>query len=226
MEADRCPLALEDEDARARDRRGIDRERFTCSLEEFLVIAPVRLGVDCEAAQERPIVGPCRPDLQDGLRDDADRSRRFELMHDDIGNGEALGPEDLGERGGELVGRLSPRGRLVEQVELARRLEELSDRSERVRRLLPEGADIEGEDLVEALVAEVGPLERCCMEDRLARVDVVAILLRGSLDHGPRPVDRRDRPARQALADQRGRNPVPAADLEETIVRLHSQRLD
>jgi len=46
---------------------------------------PVSLGVDSEAAQEGPVVGPCRADFQDGLRDDADRSRRFELLDDHVG---------------------------------------------------------------------------------------------------------------------------------------------
>src|SRR5512133_1861095 len=177
VKADRSLLALEDEDAGGGDRLRIDRERFRRCLQELLVVAPVSLGMDSEAAQEGPVVGPCGADFQDGLRDDADRSRRFELLDDRVGWGEALGPEDLAERGGELVGRFFPRGRLVEEVERALRLDERSDRGERGPRLLPEAAEMGGECLVEALAPDGGAGARFFWNAPLAGAAVGAFLL-------------------------------------------------
>ena len=97
----------------------------------------------------------------------------------------------------------------------------------RVRpRLLPEGSDVEGEDLVEAAIAEVGVLQRDGLEHSPARVDVLAVPPRGHLDHLGRAVDRGDRSRCQPLADQGDRDAVAAADLEQAVGRADLQGID
>ena len=93
-------------------------------------------------------------------------------------------------------------------------------------RLLPEGSDVEGEDLVEAAIAEVGVLQRDGLEHSPARVDVLAVPPRGHLDHLGRAVDRGDRSRCQPLADQGDRDAVAAADLEQAVGRADLQGID
>src|SRR5206468_1296582 len=80
--------------------------------------------------------------------------------------------------------------------------EVLADGTERRIRLLPEGSDVEGEDLVEAPIAEVRVLQRDGLEHSPARIHVLAVPPRGHLDHFGRAVDRGDPSRRQPLADQ------------------------
>ena len=93
-------------------------------------------------------------------------------------------------------------------------------------RLLPEGSDVEGEDLVIAPVAEVRVLQRDGLEHSPARVDVLAVPPRGHLDHLGRAVDRGDRSRRQPLADQGDRDAVAATDLEQAVGRANLQSVD
>src|SRR6187200_1879053 len=102
----------------------------------------------------------------------------------------------------------------------------LADGTERRLRLLPEGSDVEGEDLVEAPIAEVRVLQRDGLEHSPARVDVLAVPPRGHLDHLGRAVDRGDRSRRQPLADQGDRDAVAAADLEQAVGRADLQSAD
>src|SRR3954466_2091904 len=104
--------------------------------------------------------------------------------------------------------------------------EVLADGTERRLRLLPEGSDVEGEDLVEAPIAEVDVLQPDGLEHRPARVDVLAVPPRGHLDHLRRAVDRGDRSGRQPLADQGDRDPMAAADLEQAVGRADLQSVD
>src|SRR3954471_11280408 len=104
--------------------------------------------------------------------------------------------------------------------------EVLADGTERRLRLLPEGSDVEGEDLVEAPIAEVGLLQRDGLEHSPARVDVLAVPPRCHLDHLGRAVDRGDRSRRQPLAEQGDRDAVAAADLEQAVGRADLQSVD
>src|SRR3954463_1436749 len=91
------------------------------------------------------------------------------------------------------------------------------DDPQRLPRLMPEGRDVEGEDLVESLVPEVRLLERGRLQHRPAFRDVLAIPPSGHLDHLLRTIDRGDPSAGQPLADERYRYAVPAADLQHAI---------
>ena len=57
-------------------------------------------------------------------------------------------------------------------------------------------------------------------------IDVLAVPSRGHLDHLGRAVDRGDRSRRQPLADQRDRDAVAAADLEQAVGRADLQSVD
>src|ERR671939_800069 len=87
------------------------------------------------------------------------------------------------------------------------------DDPQRLLRLMPEGRDVEGEDLVESLVPEVRLLERGRLQHGPSCRDVLAIPTRSHLDHLLRAIDRGDPSAGQPLADQRYGNAVSAADL-------------
>ena len=65
--------------------------------------------------------------------------------------------------------------RIPEEVDGPVGGEVLADGTERLPRLLPEGSDVEGEDLVEAPIAEVGVLQRDGLQRSPARVDVLAV---------------------------------------------------
>src|SRR3954463_3400196 len=95
--------------------------------------------------------------------------------------------------------------------------EVLADGTKPRLRLLPKGSDVEGEDLVEASVAEVRVLQSDGLEHSPARIDVLAVPPRGHLDHLARAVDRGDRSGRQPLADQGDRHALAAADLEQSV---------
>jgi hypothetical protein len=105
--------------------------------------------------------------------------------------------------------------RVPEDVDGPIPVEVPADCTERRLRLPPEGSDVEGEDIVEAAIAEVRVLQRDGLERSPARVDVLAVPPRGNLDHLGRAVDRGDRSRRQPLADQGDRDAVAAADLEQ-----------
>src|SRR4051812_49473383 len=102
----------------------------------------------------------------------------------------------------------------------------LADGTESRLRLLPEGSDVEGEDLVEALIAEVRVLQRDGLEHSPARVDMLAIPPRGHLDHLGRAVDRGDRSRRQPLADQGGGDAWPPPASEQATARPTFRRAD
>src|SRR3954451_14888150 len=164
----------------------------------------------------------------------------------------ALGPPDRAARGdraqvldqnpvddepalAEAVGQLIPevpgsprRGvaRVPEEVDGSIPGEVLAYGAERRLRPVPEGSDVEGEDLVEAALAEVRVLQRDGLEHSPARVDVLAVPARGHRDHLGRAVDRGDRSRRQLLADQRDRDAVAASDLEQAVGRADRQRVD
>src|SRR3954449_9195510 len=104
--------------------------------------------------------------------------------------------------------------------------EVLADGTERRLRLLPEGSDVEGEDLVEAPIAQVRVLQRGGLERSPARVDVLAVPPLRHLDHLGRAVDRGDRSRRQPLADQRDRDPLAAANLEQAVGWMDLQGVD
>src|SRR3954447_13630679 len=101
--------------------------------------------------------------------------------------------------------------------------EVLSDRADRRLWLQPEGSDVEGEDLVEAPIAEVRVLQRGGLEHSPARVDVLTVPPRGHLDHLGRAVDCGDSSRRQPLADQGDRDTMAAADLEQAVGRADLQ---
>src|SRR5215217_3342586 len=82
---------------------------------------------------------------------------------------------------------------------------------------MPEGRDVEGEDLVESLVPEVRLLERGRLQHGPASRDVLAIPTRRHLNHLLRAIDRGDPSAGQPLADQRYGHAVSAADLQHAI---------
>ena len=85
--------------------------------------------------------------------------------------------------------------------------------------LAVEEPDTHGEDLVEAPVAEVGVLEPGDEELGRAVGDIGGVPPRRGLDHLRRAVDRRQ--PRAALAHQRGRDAVPAADLQHALAGPH-----
>ena len=80
------------------------------------------------------------------------------------------------------------------------------------------------EHLVVGLVAEVRLFEAGLDEAQLVRVGAVSLPRRRDDLRGA--VERRDAPAAEPLADERGRHAVPAADLEDSVVRRHVQSLD
>jgi hypothetical protein len=82
------------------------------------------------------------------------------------------------------------------------------------------------EDLVEAALAEVQVFEGCDQELGLAGLHVGGIAALSGLDHLRRAVHRRETAASETLADQRGRNPVSAADLEHAVVGPYVKALD
>ena len=88
------------------------------------------------------------------------------------------------------------------------------------------GATLKAENLVETAIAEVHVLQRDSLEHGLARVDVLAVPAHGQLDHLGRAVDRGDHSRRQPLADQRDRDALAAADLEQAVGRADLQRVD
>src|SRR5688500_15569809 len=91
------------------------------------------------------------------------------------------------------------------------------DDPQRLLWLMPEGRDVEGEDLVESLVPEVRLLERGRLQNGPASRDVLAIPTRGHLDHLLRAIDRGDPAAGQPFADQRYGHAVSAADLQHLV---------
>src|SRR5688500_18874688 len=98
------------------------------------------------------------------------------------------------------------------------------DDPQRLLWLMPEGRDVEGEDLVESLVPEVRLLERGRLQNGPASRDVLAIPTRGHLNHLLRAIDRGDPSAGQPLADQRYGHAVSAADLQHSIGWVERQR--
>ena len=101
-----------------------------------------------------------------------------------------------------------------------------ADCTERSLGLQPEGSDVEGEDLVEAPIAQVRVLQRDGLEHSPARVDMLAISPRGHLDHLGRAVDRGDRSRRQPLTGQGDRDAVATPDLEQAVGRADLQCVD
>ncbi len=79
-------------------------------------------------------------------------------------------------------------------------------------------ADADREDDVEAPLAEIEVLERRDDEFRLARLDMDGIAAAGRVDHLLRAVDGRQTAAIEALADERGGDPVTAADLQHSVI--------
>ena len=91
----------------------------------------------------------------------------------------------------------------------------------------PRRSDVEGEDLVEAAIAEVGVLQRDGLEHSPARVDVLAVPPRVAISIilGERSIAG-DRSRRQPLADQGDPDAVAAADLEQAVGRADLQGVD
>src|SRR3954471_22985088 len=162
-----------------------------------------------------------------GPPDRADRGDRAQVLDQHLVDGESALAETVGQLVPEVPGSLR-RGvaRVPEEVDGSIPGEVLADGTERRLRLLPEGSDVEGEDLVEAPIAELRVLQRDGLEHSPARVDVLAVPPCGHLDHLGRAVDRGDRSRRQPLADQGDRDAVAAADLEQAVGRADLQGVD
>ena len=87
--------------------------------------------------------------------------------------------------------------------------------------------EVDAEDHVEALVAEVDLLERGAQEGRSSARDVLGVSGRRGGDHLWRAVDRDEAPAAgEALAHERRRHTVAAAELEHALVGPERERLD
>ena len=156
-----------------------------------------------------------------------DRGDRAQLLDQHSVDGESALVQPVAQLVREVPGSLR-RGvaRVPEQVDGAIPGEVFAYGTQRRLRLLPEGSDVEGKDLVEAAIAEVRVLQRDGFEPSPARVDVLAIPARGHLDHLGRAVDRGDRSCRRPLADQGDRDAVAAADLEQAVSRADLQSVD
>jgi hypothetical protein len=88
-----------------------------------------------------------------------------------------------------------------------------------------EEPDANGEDLVEAALAEIRVLGRGHQELGDPRLDEGRVPEPRRLDHLGRAVDRDVAAAVKSLADHRRRHAVPAADLEQPVGRLDVKRL-
>jgi hypothetical protein len=80
--------------------------------------------------------------------------------------------------------------------------------------------------MVSKTVAQVQVLQRRDQELRLAGFDEGGVSASRGLDHLRRAVDRGQMASLEALADERGRDSVAAADLEDPIVRPDVELLD
>src|SRR3954451_2623459 len=162
-----------------------------------------------------------------GPPDRAHRGDRAQVLDQHPVDGESALAEPVGELVAKVPGSLRREvARVPEEVDGPIAGEVLTDGPQRLPPLLPEGSDVEGENLVEAPIAELRVLQRDGLEHSPARVDVLAVSPRGHRDHLGRAVDRGDRPRRQLLADERDRDAVAAADLEQAVGRADLQRVD
>jgi hypothetical protein len=89
-----------------------------------------------------------------------------------------------------------------------------------------EEPDPDGEDDVEAAIAQVEVLQLPDQELGSPRRDVTGVAARSGLDHLLRAVDGRQAASVEALADERCGDAVPAADLEHTVVGTDAEVVD
>ena len=89
-----------------------------------------------------------------------------------------------------------------------------------------EEPDAYGERHVEATLAEVDILERGDEELRTPRRHELRVPAGRRRDHRRRPVERRQVPRLEALADERRRDAVPATDLEDAVAGTEIEPVD
>src|SRR5215218_6510725 len=153
-----------------------------------------------------------------GLRDHANRRNRAQVLDQYLVYGELGQPDLLAQPVRQVASSAGLRVASVpEEIDRSIGGEMPPDDPQRLLRLTPEGRDVEGEDLVESLVAEVRLLERDRLQHGPSCGDVLAIPTRGHLNHLLRAIDRGDPSAGQSLADQRYGHAVSAADLQHAI---------
>ncbi len=124
--------------------------------------------------------------------------------------------------------RVAPAGAAhATREEPATRREQRAHPQQRGLRLAPQVGDVHGDDAVVAPAAQVGGRQRRGDDLEGAGRDVHRVPPRRRGGHRRRAVERGDVPgAREALADQRDRDAVAAADLQHAVGRLHAERVD
>src|SRR5918997_2497762 len=126
-----------------------------------------------------------------------------------------------------LLSRPGFRGRVEEGEDLSAGREPGLDEAARALGLAVEEADADREDLLEAAVSqEAEVLEVGDKELGPAGLHVRRVPARRGLDHPGRAIDGGEMSFLQALADERRRDPVAAADLEHPVVRPEAESLD
>src|ERR671919_1476006 len=111
-----------------------------------------------------------------GPPDDADRGNRAQVLDQHLVHGELGQPHPLAQPVRQVASSAGLRVASVpEEIDRSIGGELPPDDPQRLLRLMPEGRDVEGEDLVESLVPEVRLLERGRLQHCPASRDVLAI---------------------------------------------------
>jgi hypothetical protein len=116
--------------------------------------------------------------------------------------------------------------RVVERPHPAARSEPRRDERVGQLGLAVEEPHANGEDHIEAAVAEVGVLDVRDEELGLSGIDVRGVPARGGLDHLRRPVNRGQPAAVEPLADHGRGHAVAASDLEHAVVGTNAKLID
>src|ERR687894_845432 len=130
-----------------------------------------------------------------------------------------------GTRSGPLRGAQFRR-RVEEDEDRAAGREPSLDDAARTPGLAVKEANADREDLVEAPISQVEIPKGRDEELGLAGFYVSCVSPRGGLDHLRRAVYRGEMAFFETLANERRRDPVPAADLEDPVTGLDSQLID